>query len=183
MDNQIEIYQGSDGQTLIEVKFEEDTVWLNQKQLAELFGKDVRTISEHIKTIYKSQELEKDSTIRNFRIVQIEGKRNIERNIDHFNLDIIISVGYKVNSKQGIQFRQWATKRLKDYLIQGYAINENRLAQKEQEVQTLKDGIRILSRAIQQKEEDLNLDWLNHFAKGLELLDDYDHENLDKKKG
>ncbi|SEG18306.1 RhuM family protein [Algoriphagus boritolerans] len=181
MDNQIEIYQGSDGQTLIEVKFEEDTVWLNQKQLAELFGKDVRTISEHIKTIYKSQELEKDSTIRNFRIVQIEGKRNIERNIDHFNLDIIISVGYKVNSKQGIQFRQWATKRLKDYLIQGYAINENRLAQKEQEVQTLKDGIRILSRAIQQKEEDLNLDWLNHFAKGLELLDDYDHENLDKK--
>jgi prophage maintenance system killer protein len=181
MNNQIEIYQGTDGLTQIEVKFEEDTVWLNQKQLAELFGKDVRTISEHIKTIYKSQELEKNSTIRNFRIVQIEGKRNIERNIDHFNLDMIISVGYKVNSKQGIQFRQWATKRLKDYLIQGYAINENRLAQKEQEVQTLKDGIRILSRAIQQKEEDQNLDWLNHFAKGLELLDDYDHENLDKK--
>lgn len=181
MKNQIEIYQGTDGLTQIEVKFEEDTVWLNQKQLGELFGKDVRTISEHIKTIYKSQELEKNSTIRNFRIVQIEGKRNIERNIDHFNLDMIISVGYKVNSKQGIQFRQWATKRLKDYLIQGYAINENRLAQKEQEVQTLKDGIRILSRAIQQKEEDQNLDWLNHFAKGLELLDDYDHENLDKK--
>jgi prophage maintenance system killer protein len=181
MKTQIEIYQGTDGLTQIEVKFEEDTVWLNQKQLAELFGKDVRTISEHIKTIYKSQELEKNSTVRNFRIVQIEGKRNIERNIDHFNLDMIISVGYKVNSKQGIQFRQWATKRLKDYLIQGYAINENRLAQKEQEVQTLKDGIRILSRAIQQKEEDQNLDWLNHFAKGLELLDDYDHENLDKK--
>jgi hypothetical protein len=181
MNNQIEIYQGTDGLTQIEVKFEEDTVWLNQKQLAELFGKDVRTISEHIKTIYKSQELEKDSTIRNFRIVQIEGKRNIERNIDHFNLDMIISVGYKVNSKQGIQFRIWATKRLKDYLIQGYAINENRLAKKEQEVQTLKDGIRILSRVIQQKEEDQNLDWLNHFAKGLELLDDYDHENLDKK--
>ncbi|MEB2786373.1 RhuM family protein [Algoriphagus persicinus] len=181
MENQIEIYQGSDGQTQIEVKFEQDTVWLNQKQLAELFGKDVRTISEHIKTIYKSHELEKDSTIRNFRIAQLEGKRKIERNIDHFNLDMIISVGYRVNSKNGIQFRQWATKRLKDFLVQGYVINENRLAQKQQEVQTLKDGIRILSRTIQQKEEDLNLDWLNHFAKGLELLDDYDHENLDKK--
>jgi len=183
MENQIEIYQGTDGQTQIEVKFEQDTVWLNQKQMADLFDKDVRTISEHIKTIYKTQELERDSTIRNFRIVQLEGKRNIERNIDHFNLDMIISVGYRVNSKNGIKFRQWATKRLKDYLIQGYAINENRLAQKQQEVQTLKDGIRILSRAIQQKEENQNLDfeWLNHFAKGLELLDDYDHENLDKK--
>ncbi|WP_057936251.1 RhuM family protein [Algoriphagus resistens] len=181
MENQIEIYQGSDGQTQIEVKFEQDTVWLNQKQLAELFGKDVRTISEHIKTIYKTQELEKDSTIRNFRIVQLEGKRNIDRKIDHFNLDMIISVGYRVNSKQGIQFRQWATKRLKDFLVQGYAINENRLAQKQQEVQTLKDGIRILSHAIEQKAQDQNLEWLNYFAKGLELLDDYDHENLDKK--
>ena len=183
MENQIEIYQGTDGQTQIEVKFEKDTVWLNQKQMADLFDKDVRTISEHIKTIYKTQELERDSTIRNFRIVQLEGKRNIERNIDHFNLDMIISVGYRVNSKNGIKFRQWATKRLKDYLIQGYAINENRLAQKQQEVQTLKDGIRILSRAIQQKEESqyLDFEWLNYFAKGLELLDDYDHENLDKK--
>lgn len=183
MENQIEIYQGTDGQTQIEVKFEQDTVWLSKKQLAELFGKDVRTISEHIKTIYKSQELEKDSTIRDFQIVQLEGKRKIERNIDHFNLDMIISVGYRVNSKNGIRFRQWATKRLKDFLVQGYAINENRLAQKQQEVQTLKDGIRILSRAIQQKEKDqnLNLEWLNYFAKGLELLDDYDHENLDKK--
>jgi len=159
MENQIEIYQGTDGQTQIEVKFEKDTVWLNQKQMADLFDKDVRTISEHIKTIYKTQKLGRDSTIRNFRIVQIEGKRNIERNIDHFNLDMIISVGYRVNSKNGIKFRQWATKRLKDYLIQGYAINENRLAQKQQEVQTLKDGIRILSRAIQQKEESQYLDF------------------------
>ena len=174
MENQIEIYQGTDGQTQIEVKFEKDTVWLNQKQMADLFDKDVRTISEHIKTIYKTQKLGRDSTIRNFRIVQIEGKRNIERNIDHFNLDMIISVGYRVNSKNGIKFRQWATKRLKDYLIQGYAINENKLAQKQQEVQTLKDGIRILSRAIQQKEESqyLDFEWLNYFAKGLELLDD-----------
>ncbi|WP_225586957.1 virulence protein RhuM/Fic/DOC family protein [Algoriphagus sp. Y33] len=181
MNNKIEIYQGENGQTQIEVKFEQETVWLNQKQMAELFGKDVRTINEHIKTIYNSHELEKEPTIRKFRIVQLEGKRKIERNIDHFNLDMIISVGYRVNSKNGIKFRQWATQRLKDFLVQGYAINETRLSQKQQEVQTLKDGIRILSRAIEQKALDQNLEWLNHFAKGLELLDDYDHENLDKK--
>ena len=90
-------------------------------------------------------------------------------------------MGYRVNSKQGTQFRIWATHRLRDYLVQGYAINKVRLAQKQQKVQTLRDGIRILSRAIEQKAEDQNLSWLNQFAKGLELLDDYDHENLDKK--
>lgn len=105
----------------------------------------------------------------------------VRRKVKFYNLDAIISVGYRVNSTRGIQFRQWATKRLKDYLVQGYAINEKRLAQKQQEIQTLKDGIRILSRVIEQKAEGQNLEWLNHFAKGLELLDDYDHENLDKK--
>ena len=123
------------------------------------------------------------STVAKNATVQMEGRRKVEREVEFYNLDLILSVGYRVNSKQGTQFRIWATQRLKDYLLQGYVINENRLAQKQQEVQTLKDGIRILSRAIQQKEENQNLDfeWLNHFAKGLELLDDYDHENLDKK--
>lgn len=181
MNNQIEIYQGSDGQTQIEVKFEQETVWLNQKQMGVLFEKDPDTIGLHLRNIYKDGELDEFSTTEESSVVQQEGKRKVNRIIKFYNLDAIISVGYRVNSKRGIQFRQWATNRLKDYLIQGYAINESRLAQKEQEVQTLKDGIRILSRAIQQKEEDQNLDWLNHFAKGLELLDDYDHENLDKK--
>ncbi len=180
-ENQIEIYQGNDGLTQIEVKFEQDTVWLNQKQLSELFGKDVRTINEHIQTIYKSKELDQEPTIRKFRIVQLEGNRKVARNIDHYNLDMIISVGYRVNSRQGTQFRQWATQRLKDYLVQGYAVNERRLEQKQLEVQTLKDGIRILSRAIEEKIEDSQLEWLNQFAKGLELLDDYDHEKLDAK--
>src|SRR5690606_22003807 len=119
MENQIEIYQGSDGLTQIEVKFEQETVWLNQRQLAELFGKDVRTVNEHIQTIYKTMELDQEPTVRNFRIVQLEGNRKVTRNIDHYNLDIIISVGYWVNSRQGIQFRQWATQRLKDYWVQG----------------------------------------------------------------
>jgi len=99
----------------------------------------------------------------------------------HYNLDVIIAVGYRINTKRGTQFRQWATRRLKDYLVQGYAINEKRLEQKQLEVQTLKDGIRILSRAIEQKIGDSHLEWLNQFAKGLELLDDYDHEKLDAK--
>ncbi|MCF1751780.1 RhuM family protein [Mariniradius sediminis] len=181
MDNQIEIYQGSDGQTQIEVKFDQETVWLNQKQMAALFEKDSDTIGLHLKNIYKEKELEESSTTEESSVVQQEGGRMVRRKVKFYNLDAIISVGYRVNSKRGIQFRQWATRQLKNYLIQGYAINEQRLAQKQQEIRTLKDGIRILSRVIEQKADDGNLVWLNHFAKGLELLDDYDHENLDKK--
>jgi hypothetical protein len=184
MNNQIEIYQGIDGQTQIEVKFEQETVWLSQEQIAELFGKGRSTITEHIRNVFKEGELEEPVVCREFRHTTPHGAivgKTQEKVIKHYNLDVIISVGYRVKSNQGTQYRIWATKRLKDYLIQGYTINESRLAQKEQEVQTLKDGIRILSRAIEQKAQDQNLDWLNHFAKGLELLDDYDHENLDKK--
>lgn len=186
MENQIEIYQGSDGQTQIEVKFEKETVWLTQEQIAELFGKGRSTITEHIGNVFKEGELEEKLVCREFRHTTPHGAiagKTQEKVVKHYNLDVIISVGYRVKSKQGTQFRIWAAQRLKDYLVQGYAINEKRLTQKQQEVQTLKDGIRILSRAIQQKEKDqnLDLDWLNHFAKGLELLDDYDHKNLDKK--
>lgn len=97
--NQIEIYQANDGTTQIKVQFEQDTVWLTQRQMAELFGKDVRTISEHIQNIYSTEELLASSTLRKFRIVRQEGKRQVNRNIDHYNLDVIISVGYRVNSK------------------------------------------------------------------------------------
>jgi prophage maintenance system killer protein len=181
MENQIEIYQGSDGQTQIEVKFEQETVWLTQKQMADIFQTTPQNITLHLNRIYKESEVDKESTCKDYLQVQQEGRRLVKRNQKFYNLDAILSVGYRINSKQGTQFRQWATQRLKDFLLKGYAINEKRLAQKQQEVQTLKDGIRILSRAIEQKAEDQNLDWLNHFAKGLELLDDYDHENLDKK--
>ena len=136
--NKIEIYQSDDNHTIVEVKFEQETIWLSQKQMAELFDKDVRTVNEHIKTIYTTGELTKDSTIRNFRIVRKEGKRDVSRDIEHYNLDMIISVGYRVNSVIGTQFRQWATQRLKDYLVKGYAINEKRLEQKQQEVIHLK---------------------------------------------
>ncbi len=149
--------------------------------MATLFNQSKQNISLHINNCYKEGELEQEATVKDSLTVQNEGKRKVERKINYYNLDVIISVGYRVKSQHGTQFRQWATQRLKDFLVQGYAINEIRLSQKQQEVQTLKDGIRILSRAIEQKAQDQNLDWLNHFAKGLELLDDYDHENLDKK--
>ncbi len=179
--NKIEIYQSDNNLTIVEVKFDEETVWLSQKQMAELFDKDVRTVNEHIKTIYTTGELTKNSTIRKFRIVRKEGKRDVSRDIEHYNLDMIISVGYRVNSVRGTQFRQWATQRLKDYLVKGYAINEKRLEQKQQEVLHLKTGIQILSRAIEARNETHENEILNIFANGLELLDDYDHETLDTK--
>ena len=133
--NPIEIYQTQDGTTQVEVRFENDTVWLSQAQMAMLFGKDIRTINEHITNIFDDEELEKESTIRKFRIVRQEGKRQVNREIEHYDLDMIISVGYRVKSKQGISFRRWATARLKEYLTQGYTINQKRLQQNAHELE------------------------------------------------
>jgi len=180
-ENKIEIFQTVDNKTEIKVKFEQETVWLNRHQLAALFNRDIKTIGKHINNVFKEGELEEFSTVAKFATVQKEGKRTVERQIEHYNLDVIISVGYRVKSLQGTKFRQWATKRLKDYLVKGYAVNEKRLEQKNQEVLHLKTGIQILSRAIEAKTESNESEILNIFAKGLKLLDDYDHEELDKK--
>ena len=181
MKNQIEIYKSGDGSTEIAVKFDKETVWLNQYQLAELFDTDRTSVLKHLKNIYETKELNEKATCAKIAQVQQEGKRKVKRQILHYNLDAIISVGYRVNSKRGTQFRQWATKRLKDYLVQGYAINEKRLEQKQQEIRHLKDGIRILSRAVEDKFESSNFEWLKLYSEGLRLLDDYDHETLDRK--
>ena len=149
--------------------------------MSDLFDKESDIIGLHLKNIFSEQELEAASTTEDFSVVQQEGKRQVKRIIKFYNLDAVISVGYRINSKRGTQFRQWATQPLKDYLIQGYAINEKRLAQKQQQVQTIKDGIRILSIAIETIAGDPDTAWLDQFARGLELLDDYDHENLDQK--
>ena len=178
--NNIEIYRSTDNQIELSVTLENESVWLNRQQLAQLFDRDIKTIGKHISNVFAEGELDRNSTVAKFATVQHEGERAVERNIEFYNLDAIISVGYRVNSKRGTQFRQWATQRLKDYLVQGYAINENRLKQKQQEVEYLKTGIRILSRAIEAQQEDANIESLRLFAKGLELLDDYDHEELDK---
>jgi len=181
MENKIEIYRTADDQTEVIVQFDENTVWLSQKQMAELFVKDTDTIGLHLKNIYNESELHELSTTEFFSVVQKEGKRSVQRRIKFYNLDAIISVGYRVNSKRGTQFRQWATRRLKDYLVQGYAINEKRLQQKQQEVEYLKTGIRILNRAMAEQTTAEEFEMLRVFAKGLALLDDYDHETLDKK--
>lgn len=180
--NQIEIYQAQDGSTQIDVQLEEETVWLTQAQMAVLFNKGRTTITEHISNVFKEGELIENMVCRDFRHTTqhgaIKGKTQ-SKNVKYYNLDVIISVGYRVKSKQGTQFRIWANRILKDYLVKGYALNEKRLAQKEQEVKLLKDGIHILSRAIEEKIEDNQ--WLTVFTKGLSLLDDYDHEQLDTK--
>jgi hypothetical protein len=114
MNSDILLYQNPDGNIKIEVRIENETVWFSQAQLASLFGKDKRSISEHIGNVFKEGELDKGSTVRNFRTVQTEGTREVEREHDYYNLDVIISVGYRVKSVQGTQFRIWATQRLKE---------------------------------------------------------------------
>lgn len=132
--NQIEIYQTKDKQTQVEVKFEGDTVWLSQQQMAELFGQTKQNISLHINNCFKERELDKKATVKDSLTVQKEGKRLVTRSVDYYNLDVIISVGYRVKSKRGTQFRQWATQRLREYLVKGYTINEKRLADLEQAI-------------------------------------------------
>jgi hypothetical protein len=124
---EIIIYKSDDGEARIEVKMENETVWLSQKQMAELFGKSKKTISEHNNNIFDEKELDKNSTVRKFRTVQVEGGRKVEREIEFYSLDVIISVGYRVKSTRGIQFRIWATKRLKEYIVKGFTMDDERL--------------------------------------------------------
>ena len=126
MTSDILIYQNQEGNIKIDVRLQEETVWLTQAQMGQLFGKDKRTISEHISNIYSEGELEKSATVRKFRTAQTEGNRQVERELDHYNLDVIISVGYRVKSVQGTQFRIWATQRLKEYIIKGFTLNDDR---------------------------------------------------------
>lgn len=135
--NSIIIYQPHTDQPAIDVRLEGETVWLSQRQMAELFDVDVRTISEHLSNVFSSGELEKEATIRKFRIVRREGTRNVTRSVEHYNLDAIISVGYRVKSATATQFRIWAIKRLREYLVQGYSINRQRLEQLGQIVEVM----------------------------------------------
>jgi death-on-curing family protein len=174
MENQIEIYQSPDG-IVFNVQLSNETFWLSQDQLTVLFEKDQSVISRHLINVFKEGELVKESNMQKMHIP------NSDKPVTFYNLDVIISVGYRVKSIRGTQFRQWATKRLKDYLIEGVAINEKRLEQKNKEIQVLHDGIRIISRAIEdQVINNENYAWLHQFSVGLQLLDDYDHEALDE---
>ena len=140
--NEIILYQTGELAEHIEVRLDEDTVWLNRNQVATLFGRDVKTIGKHINNVFSEGELNKDSTIANFATVQLEGGRKIERLIEYYNLDVIISVGYRVKSKQGTQFRIWATNVLRDYLLKGFAIN--------QRMDRIESNYEILSKEVKQ---------------------------------
>ena len=139
-----------DGNVELKTTFEDETIWLSQKQMSKLFDKSTKTISEHINNIFKEGELDKNSVIRNFRITAEDGK---EYNVIHYNLDVIISVGYRVKSKRGTQFRIWANKILKDYLIKGYALNQERL--KQQKIDELDKTIKLIKQSL--KNEKLSI--------------------------
>lgn len=176
-ETQILIYKREDGKSEFQVKLVGETIWLSQKQMAELFDKDSDTIGLHLKNIYKSGELEEDSTTEYFSVVRKEGKRDVKRKIQFYNLDAIISVGYRVNSKKGTQFRIWATKVLKDHVEKGYSMNQNRL-------DILKQSIKVINSATYSKElssDETNqiIQVLADYALGLDILDGYDHQNLE----
>jgi len=162
------------------VSLDQDTVWLDQAQMALLFDKDVRTVNEHIGNVFAEGELAKDATIRKFRIVRQEGRRQVRREIEHYNLDVIISIGYRVRSPQGVQFRQWATRTLKQHLVDGYTLNQHRLRERGIEFEQVVD---LMSRTLANQrlvtdEGQAVLRVIHDYARSWSLLQAYDEQSL-----
>lgn len=185
LNNEIVIYQSEDGRTQLDVKLEGETVWLTQAQMSELFQIDRTVINRHIRNIYKSGELEEKATCAKKAQVRVEGSRAVSRTIPYYNLDIIISVGYRVNSIRGTRFRQWANSVLKQYLIKGYAVNERI---RKQQIAELRQLVQVVGRAIQQQsvpttdESDALFDVVVDYTYALDTLDDYDYQRLNINK-
>ena len=174
------IYQAQDGSAILKVKLEDESVWLSLNQMATLFNRDKSVISRYIRNIYKEQELEWNSTVAKNATVQNEDGREVVRQIDYYNLDVIISVGYRVRSKQGTQFRIWANKILKEYLVKGYVVNEKI---KLQQYNDLKQTVKLLSNVIHAKELSADeatglLQVIGDFTYALDTLDRYDYQEL-----
>ena len=185
--NEIIIYTTSDGKETFEVNLKKETVWLSQKQMAELFEKNTDTIGLHIKNIFSTKELDNKSTTEEYSVVQMEGGREVKRKIKFYNLDLIISVGYRVNSKRGTQFRIWATNVLKEHLIKGYTINEKRMREDRAKLKEFQRTSRIMERLLQSKALDSTeatglLKVILDYQKALHLLDEYDYQKLEIKK-
>lgn len=170
------LYSSPEGGIELDVRLQQETVWLSQKQMSDLFGKDVRTINEHVRNVFDDGELEKDRTIRKFRIVRKEGQRQVQREIEHYNLDMIISVGYRVKSLQGVRFRQWATRILRNHIVQGYTVNQSRLQELNRAVKLITDTAH--HRAIGGDEAKALLAVIGDYGRALGLLDDYDHQRV-----
>ncbi len=171
----------------LEVRLEEDTVWLSQKQMAELFDKDTDTISLHIKNIYKEGELSRKATTEESSVAQKEGQRIIHRKLTFYNLDMIISVGYRVNSKRGTEFRIWATQVLKKHLVEGYTLNQRRLQLATKKYQELKTAVSLIGNVTSLKglpQEAVGIaQVISQYTRALDLLDDFDHERLKTPTG
>lgn len=180
-ENKIIIYKTEDGQTAIDVRLENDTVWLNQAQMAELFQTTKQNVSLHVGNVYKDGELDVDSTVKEFLTVQNEGTREISRRLKYYNLDVIISVGYRVKSKRGTQFRIWARQIIKDYLVKGYAVNERIRRDQFGELRQL---VQMVGRTLQHQtllsndENQALFDIVVDYTYALDTLDDYDYQRL-----
>ena len=185
LNNEIVIYQSEDGQTQLDVKLEGESVWLNRQQMAELFGRDVKTVGKHINNALQEELNDGISTVANFATVQKEGERLVNRSIEHYNLDVIISVGYRVKSKRGVEFRRWANNVLKQYLIKGYAVNERI---RQQQIAELRQLVQVVGRTIEQQPVSTNdenhalFDVIVDYTYALDTLDDYDYQRLNINK-
>ena len=177
------IYQSPDGTASLEVRLDHETVWLTQKQMAELFGRNSDTIGLHIRNAYKEGELAEEGTAEESSVVQNEGLRQIHRKIRFYNLDVIISVGYRVKSQQGTRFRQWATRVLRDHIVKGYTINEQRFQEQAEKLTEMRRTVELLARTLANQElvsetgKDV-LRVITDYAYALNLLDRYDHGTL-----
>lgn len=181
LNNQIVLYQSEDGMTQLDVKLEGETVWLNRQQMAELFGRDVKTIGKHINNALREELNDGISTVAKFATVQKEGSRLVNREVEYYNLDMIISVGYRVKSRRGVEFRRWANSILKQFLINGYAVNE-RIRQRQ--IAELRQLVLVVGRTIEQQpvattdESHALFDVVVDYTYALDTLDNYDYERL-----
>jgi prophage maintenance system killer protein len=179
----IRIYQAEDGKTEINVQLDNETVWLSLKQMVDLFERDKSVISRHINNIFKERELERESVVAKNATTALDGKTY---QVDYFNLDVVISVGYRIKSQRGTQFRIWANSILKDYLINGYALNEKRLSQQNEQLKELQESVKILGNVLNYKALTNNesiglLKIISDYAYALDILDQYDYQRLEIK--
>ena len=174
-EKEIILFESADKSVSLSVPFENETVWLNRQQMASLFDRDVKTIGKHVKNAIE-EELNGLPTVANFATVQTEGGRSVEREIEYYNLDVIISVGYRVKSKRGIEFRKWANSVLKQYILKGYAANDRRLEE-------LRQTLQIIRRTENQLDTNQILSVIEQYTSALDLLDDYDHLSVKKPDG
>ena len=174
--NEIVIFETEDKAITLPVAVGNETVWLNRNQMAELFARDVKTIGKHINNALKEELDYEEATVAKFATVQMEGEREVERQIEYYNLDVIISVGYRVKSKRGVEFRRWANSVLKNYILKGYAVNDNRIKQ-------LGEVIRIMKRTEEELDSKQVLSVIEKYSSALDLLDSYDYQNMTRPTG